>query len=226
MAVFQLGALVTEIVGSIGGTTFKRQGSSRVMMRKSNGASRAQVLQNPRLGLNASIFRSWSTLPNAEKVAWNSIAAANKVDDKFGNPVNISGVAFQRKMLLQVQYLGFTPDVYNWDNKVNTISFFNVPAINWTNSTFEIIFDCLNGPTLIALAVVYSLQPLQEPNFILRGVFFSSEFENQQSYDLFDEMTSFYGINDSAYVLGLYAYVFTPSGMVGTPIFAKVFSED
>ena len=224
MALFLLGALVTEIVGSIGGTTFKRQKSSRVMMKKSNGASRAQVLQNPRLVQNSYIFKKWRNLSGADRAAWNSIAASNKVVNKFGNSVTISGVAFQRKSDLQVNFLGFVPNPLAWTSDINTISFLSVPEIDWTNSTFEVAFNLPEGNTFIALALEYSLGFLGETSYNFRQVYYSAEFENGVTVDMFDEMFSTYGINDSAYTLRLYAYAFNSSGVVGTTIAEKVFA--
>jgi hypothetical protein len=224
MALFLLGALVTEIVGSIGGTTFKRQNSSRVMMKKSNGASRAGLLQNPRLVQNSYIFKKWRNLSGAEKTAWNSIASTNKVLNKFGAAVNVSGVAFQRRSDLHVNFLGFIPDPFSWNSNINTFSFNGVPEIDWTNSTFEVAFNLPEGNTFIALALEYSIGPLDENSYNFRRVYFSQEFEDGITVDMFDEMFSTYEINDSAYVLRLYAYAFTPSGVVSPIIREKVFS--
>lgn len=224
MAIFLLGAIVTEIVGSIGGTTFKRQGSSRVMMRKSNGASRASVQQNPRLVQNSFIFKKWRNLSGAAQNAWNSIAASNKVLNKFGAPVNISGVAFQRKSDMQVNFLGFVPNPLVWNSDINTFSFLGVPEINWTNSTFEVAFNLPEGNTFIALALEYTLGFLGETSYNFRQIYFSAEFEDTVTVDMFDEMFTTYGINDSAYTLRLYAYAFTSSGVVSPVIAQKVFA--
>lgn len=224
MAVFFLGALVTEIVGSVGGTTFKRQGSSRVMMKKSNGASRARVLQNPRLVQNSFIFKKWRNLSVAEQSAWNTIAAHNKVSDKFGKKVHISGVAFQRRSDLQVNFLDFIPDPFTWNSDINTISFKEGPVIDWTNSTFEVVFNLPQGNTFIALALEYALGGLGEVSYNFRQVFYFGEWADEQVLDVFDNMFATYGINDSNYSLRLYAYAYNSSGVVGPIIADKVFS--
>jgi hypothetical protein len=224
MAIFLLGALVTEIVGSIGGTTFKRQNSSRVMMKKSNGASRAKVYQNPRLIQNSYIFKKWRSLSEEDQSAWNTIASSNKVVNKFGASVNISGVAFQRKSDLQVNFLGFFPNPLMWTSDLNTISFFGVPEIDWTNSTFSVTFSIPGGIAYIALALEYSLGFLGETSYIFRRVFYFNEFQNELTIDVFDEMFATYSINDSAYALRLYAYAYNNSGVVGPTIAEKVFA--
>lgn len=222
MAVFKLGALVTEIVGSIGGTTFKRQGSSRVMMKKSNGASKSSLYQNPRLGGNSVIFKKWSTLSPSTKTAWRSIAASNKVLDRFGNSVNISGVAFQRRCDLNVIFLNEVPNPFTFSAVLNSASFAAVPEIDWDNSTFEVTFNLPEGDTKIALMLEYSLQPLPAPIFISRGVFFFGLFEDGVTRDCYDEFFARFGIYENAYNFRLYAYVYSESGLVGTTIQSDV----
>lgn len=217
MAIFKLGALVTEIVGSIGGTTFKRQGSSRVMMRKSNGASRSRLLQNPRLAQNATIFQKWRNLPAEDQTAWASIAAANTVKNKFGENVHISGTNFQRKMDLQVNFLGYVPDPMAWSPDIAAISFNSIPTLVWGNNTFEVEFgsDEVNQ-VYVALMLEFSLQPLNAPTFISRGVFFSGVAVMNEAFDVFAEFEAYYGQTVNANNFRMYAYVFTPSGVVGT----------
>jgi hypothetical protein len=224
MAIFQLGALVTEIVGSIGGTTFKRQGSSRVMMKKSKGASRSRLFQNPRLGNNAVIFKKWSTLSAGDKSTWNTIASTNTVIDRFGNSVNISGVAFQRKSDLNVIYLGELPDPDTWSPLINSASFFTTPQIDWFGENFPVSFSLPGGNTKIALMLEFSLNPLTSPQFISRGVFYYGEFideDGQQAYFAMMERFPFLG---PIYNIRLYAYVYTESGVVG-PMFQSTVLE-
>lgn len=214
MAVYKLGALVTAIVGSIGGTTFKRQGSTLVMMRKSNGASRSRVLQNPRLSQNASIFKKWRYLAPATQVAWEVLASTNKVKDKFGNDVNISGVNFQRRCDLAVNFMNEVPDPFAWSNTLPGWKFNFEPEINWTLSTFDIDISVPGGPINLALMVEYSVNPLNAPVFIARGVWFFGEFLDATPRDLFDEFFARYPFLDASYNLRLYAYAYNSSGVV------------
>jgi hypothetical protein len=217
MAIFLLGALVTEIVGSIGGTTFKRQRSSRVMMRKSNGASRSKLLQNPRLVFNSLIFKKWRNLSLQVQTAWNTIASANSVLNKFGQSVFLTGVSFQRKMDLQVNFLGEIPDPEDWSPDISPIVFDGNPVLNWDFSTFDVTFnsdEC--NEAYVALMIEYSLQPLNAPQFISRGVFYNGLFNMGSSVDVYDEFFSYYGIYENLYNFRMYAYVYTPSGIVGT----------
>jgi hypothetical protein len=217
MAIFQLGALVTEIVGSIGGTTFKRQGSSRVMMRKSNGASRSRLLQNPRLGQNASIFKKWRNLSPGDQTEWGGIASSNTVKNKFGENVYISGTNFQRKMDLQVNFLGLVPNPSTWSPNIGVIGFDGNPILDWENNTFGVTFSSDEvGSANVALMLEFSLQPLNAPIFISRGVFYNGSFGMSSTENVFAEFSSFYGITENVYNFRMYAYVYTESGVVGT----------
>jgi hypothetical protein len=214
MAVYKLGAIVTGIIGSIGGTTFKRQGSTLVMMKKSNGASRSRLLQNPRLSQNATIFKKWRNLPNATQVAWEVIASNNKIKDKFGNDVNISGVNFQRRCDLAVNFMNEIPDPFVWSNALAGFKFDFEPIIDWTNSTFDIKFSILEPSANFAIMVEYSLNPLNAPVFIQRGVWFFGNFDTNVSRDLFDEFFIAFPFLNSNYNLRLYAYNYNSSGVV------------
>ena len=60
MATFKLGAIITDIAGSIGGTTLKRNGSYKVIMNKSSGSAYSPLLQNRALSYLGSIFKAWA----------------------------------------------------------------------------------------------------------------------------------------------------------------------
>lgn len=224
MAIFLLGGLVTEIVGSIGGTTFKRQGNARVIMKKSSGASKSRLFQNPRLGSNAVIFKKWSTLSEEAKGDWNTIASTNTVINKFGNSVNISGVAFQRKSDLNVNYLGEVPNSGTWSPLINSASFFATPEISWFGENFPVSFSLPDGNTKIALMLEFSLNPLTSPQFISRGVFYYGEFIDEDGQNPYFAMMERFPFLGPAYNIRLYAYVFTESGVVG-PMFQSTVLE-
>jgi hypothetical protein len=218
MAIVKMGALVTEIIGSLGGTAFKRQNGTQVMFKKSNGASRSKVLQNPRLVQNSTIFKKWTTLTLEVQSAWNTLASTNKVKDKFGNDVNISGINFQRKCDLQSNFLGVLPNPLFWSSSLPSFSFVGSPELDWTHSTFDIQLKINESTANFALMLEYSLNPLQSPVFISRRVWFFGEFEDNVSRDLFDEFFVEFPFLDSAYNLRLYLYCMNNSGVVSAVI--------
>lgn len=110
MAVLLYGAVVTEIKGSLGGHTFKRQGTSFVIQMKSPGFSKSKQLLNPALGYAGYIFQQWIQLPDTSKEAWNNEALLVTFKDKFGNDVNISGRDLFTKLNLHLG-VGYYMDV-------------------------------------------------------------------------------------------------------------------
>jgi hypothetical protein len=125
-----------------------------------------------------------------------------------------------------VNFLDFIPNPLSWTSDINTIEFKTTPVISWTSSTFDVAFNLPQGNTFIALALEYVLGPLGAPSNNFRQVFYFGEWASGQTLDVFDDMFQTYQINDSSYVLRLYAYAYNSSGVVGTAISEKVFSMD
>jgi hypothetical protein len=85
MATAKLGAILTDLAGSIGGTTFKRNGTNLVVMNKVSGASNNRILTNPALRKNIQVIQGWSKLNNQELQIWNSYSGRFSFPDKFGS---------------------------------------------------------------------------------------------------------------------------------------------
>lgn len=212
MAIFKLGAIITDIVGSIGGTTFKRQGSSMVMMRKSNGASRGSTGKNIRIHNNFSIFRSWNALSEAYKTAWNANASATKVKDKFGKDVNISGVALQRRCELSGQvfdYSNIDPTTFSTVIKAFTLG---DCTIAWETTDLKVFFNAPDGIVKVGLMLEYSQKNLNSPQFTRRGVFNVFEADGGTSYTVALNNFPQLAFLNSNYNLRVYAYTCNPSG--------------
>jgi hypothetical protein len=224
MAVFQLGAGITGLVGSSGGTTFKRNKSANVWMNKSRGASRGSNLQNIRLSNNAFIFRSWRSLPEITQDAWNSLAASIKVKDKFGQDVNISGVAFQRKVQLSyalVNANAVDPTEFNTDLAGIVIG---SATIDWGSTEFYVDIANIGLFTNVAFMVEFSQRPLNAPQFIRRGVIAVLENDTDQQYNLWSYLLAKYPFLNANYNLRVYAYEINNYGWTGVQQFLNVTS--
>jgi len=218
MAVFQLGAIVTGIVGSVGGTTFKRQGSTLVIQKKSNGASRSSVLQNIRLGQNALIFRSWNLLSNADKLAWSNIAAATAVKNKFNEAVFISGVSFQRKCQLQLAPFGSSViDPTEFNTNLASISVGNC-SMNWEAHNFDFEATISENNTKIIFLLEFSLNNLNAADYSISGLFHKASVDTDEVVSLYDVMLLKYPFLNSNYNIRLYYYSVNDSGW-RTPTF-------
>lgn len=85
MAVVKLGMLVSEIRGSIGGTTFRKNGTSLIMQNKQAGISKNKQLKNSKLLEITNFIRFWTTLNPVAQSNWFDLAQSYQVLDKFGN---------------------------------------------------------------------------------------------------------------------------------------------
>ena len=98
MAVIKMGALVTEIAGSIGGTTFRRFRGSFVMYNKSVGGSMNKLLTNQRLQYLAWLSKQYNLLSTSDRETWATETVKYTFPDKFGNSRILSPKDFFVKM--------------------------------------------------------------------------------------------------------------------------------
>jgi hypothetical protein len=216
MAVFQLGAGITGLVGSSGGTTFKRNKSANVWMNKSRGASRSRLLQNTRLSRNSQIFKSWNFLGESEQGAWNANAAATKVKDKFGQDVNISGVSFQRRCQLAIAPVSSaTIDPTNFVTDLEGL-FIDTADMNWGGNFNVSIDNSGANSSFYVLMCEFTLKTLPAPQFIRRGVFFGASVPSgSETYDVYTYLINKYPFLNGNYNIRLYGYEINPTGWVG-----------
>lgn len=116
MATIKLSAIVTEIAGSVGGTTFRRFANGTIMQNKVSGASKNRLLNNPALPGLTTIINQWSVLAQATRDLWIAQALLFQFPDKFGILKNLSGRQLYIKLNSQAKFSGFTPP------DVNTLS--------------------------------------------------------------------------------------------------------
>jgi hypothetical protein len=222
MAVFQLGAGITALVGSSGGTTFKRNKSANVWMNKSRGASRSSLLTNIRLNRNSLIFQSWSQLSNVTQSAWNALSAATKVKDKFGQDVNISGVAFQRRMQLSLAPVNV--DAIDPTEFTTTLAGFDITDVtfNFTTNNFFVTFTSGGIVSNIAVMVEILQRPLPAPQFTRRGIVKIGLLDGDGSFNIYDELIAKYPYLNANYNFRVYAYEINNYGWTGPMVSVDV----
>ena len=171
MATFKLGAIITDIAGSIGGTTLKRNGAYKVIMNKSSGTPYSRSYNNPSLLYLPFIFKSWSRLSDAEKTAWGQQALLFTFPDKFGTLRTLSGR--QLFVKLNAQRWLDTPSFVD----VSTISSFtevftldNVVYSSWAPFFYFSVKGDYSGLQKYYVSLELSLQPLRAPSFISRKI--------------------------------------------------------
>lgn len=106
MAVIKLGTIITDIAGSVGGTTFRRIRGGHSIFNKQNRILKSTLLQNTALISNAQLIRRWSTLSSFEQFSWNDAATMFQFPDRFGNLRYLTGRQLYVKINSQLAVVG------------------------------------------------------------------------------------------------------------------------
>tara|TARA_R110000868_G_scaffold8547_2_gene44155 strand:+ start:1871 stop:2575 length:705 start_codon:yes stop_codon:yes gene_type:complete len=188
MAIFKMGAIVTEIVGSIGGTNFRRGVNNGIISNKSYGGTKNKLLQNPQLGAIASIFKQWRALDPELQGYWNAEALNFLFPDKFGVQKNLTGRQLFSKMNVQLLVVnesiadptGMSSDVATFDPGPGLV----VPQYN--GASFRV--DDISIPSRFLISCEIAHGPLNAPTFTRRatikevyvgGTYWEEEFGNE-----------------------------------------------
>ncbi len=213
MATFKLGAIITDIAGSIGGTTLKRNGAYKVIMNKSSGTPYSRSYNNPSLQYLPFIFKAWSRLADAEKNAWIDQAKNYTFPDKFGTLRTLSG----RQLFVKL-------NAQRW---LDTPSFVDVSAISSFTEVFTLdfaVYDSLapfinmvisgnySGFQKYYVSLEISLQPLRAPSFISRKIIGVYQLEAYSGFDILPDILKAYPFFNKNYNARLYICAVNNSG--------------
>ena len=213
MATFKLGAIITDIAGSIGGTTLKRNGSYKVIMNKSSGTPYSRSYNNPSLQYLPFIFKTWSRLSDSDKSAWKEQALLYTFPDKFGTLRTLSGRQLFVKLNAQrwldtpsfvdVSTISSFTKVFTLGNViyVPSLTFFNL-SVNGDYSGFQKYYVSLE----------LSLQPLRAPSFISRKIIGVYDFQAGEGTDIFGDVLKAYPFFNENYNARLYICAVNDSG--------------
>jgi hypothetical protein len=91
MANIQLSSLVTDIKGSIGGTTFSRNRSGLTAKGKLVGKKNTTQRQQIELQNNLRAINAWSNLSLTNKQLWNEYAGVNTKTNRYGRIKSLTG---------------------------------------------------------------------------------------------------------------------------------------
>lgn len=223
MAVFKLGAIVTALVGSIGGTTFRRGANSLVMQRKSFGGAKSKLLRNPRLNQIGFIFNQFSNLSMQAQTDWDDLAATIQFPDRFGDLKYLTGRQLFSKLNTQLLPLELTVlDATIVDTTINTFTFDSV-IVSQTNPQAAVILDEGTGPVLVTISATVTQFEVTTPQFTSREVIGSGLVEGSFFLDF---TTAFFEKFPFA-TLGNWATIYMTSvneyGFKGTPIFVSTY---
>lgn len=177
MASFRLGAIITEIQGSIGGTTIRRTPRNPIMYNKQGRQFRSANSVNSQATGLGNIFRSWGGLPQGIRDFWNGIAPLYPQKDKFGNDIILSGRQFYTKLNAQLLPVGQSVDVSVFTN-VLSAPLVNEIYLDSTNGNCEILLSeiVLNSYVLVR---VYPLRSGSSSNITNTSRFIYKDLNNE-----------------------------------------------
>jgi hypothetical protein len=223
MAVFQLGAIVTKIKGSIGGTAFKTQRATNVMFRKSNGYSRSKLLNNQALQYARYIFTRWGYLNPEVQSGWQNMAAIIFFPDKFGNQVHITGRQLYTKTNINLKRVEYFESISPTFSTVIPILDVEEGVINPVSKYLTLgveYFD--NATAYVEVSAQVSVNNLQSPVYNRRETLL---FELITGAALLDLGTAFFAkfpYVTAGYNVRLYVTPVNIYGIKGTPIAVPV----
>lgn len=108
MAKILFSALVTDIRGSIGGTTIQGSGNNAIIRNKPHNGKSVNALTSARKGNASYLAGKWKGLTATNVAAFNSMRAAYVTTDKFGNTHMPSAFNLFMSMNLRALAIGST----------------------------------------------------------------------------------------------------------------------
>jgi hypothetical protein len=212
MAVFKLGAIVTAIAGSVGGTNFRRGISFNVISNKSFGGSKSNLLNNVWLNAISNIFKQWAKLTQLQRDDWNLIALNYTFPDKFGVLRNLTGRQLFTKLSIQLMPVGVTtlePDQIN-----NTISTVTLQNFDLTETPFhaELQLETVGADNWILVQIEVTKRTLLSPQFTRRKISAFMYGAGAIGFDITNEILAQFPYIDSSYNVRAFVTLMNESG--------------
>jgi hypothetical protein len=98
MALIQLGVIVTNIKGSIGGTTFSMNRAGLTAKKRLVGKRLANANQLASLNDSMAVTVAWNSLSFSQKTDFNNYALANAYTDRFGVTKQLTGFQWYKQL--------------------------------------------------------------------------------------------------------------------------------
>lgn len=156
MASIKLGAIITDIAGSVGGTTFRRTPRGIIAYNKQGTQIKSAFAPNSVKMYLGAIFSKWALLSPQEKNFWDEQATIYQFPNKFGQLVNLTGRQFFTKLNAQLIPTYDSVSAENFDPVIEPGYPVSV-SINW-EMEYMLLNLSLNMPTSYLLVSMYSIR--------------------------------------------------------------------
>lgn len=119
MATFKLGAIITDVAGSIGGTTIRRTPNGHAMYNKQGTQIKSAFAEKNKRVQLSNVFSSWARLSEPEQTTWKDLAVLYPQKDKFGGLKQLTARQFYTKLNAQLVPVGASVDLGNFDPTIS-----------------------------------------------------------------------------------------------------------
>jgi len=223
MAVAKLGAIVTQIAGSIGGTQFRRGRNALVMSNKSRGLSKNLALQNRQIQLFNKMSNEWDGLSESDRDAWALAAATFQFPDRFGTLKYLTNrQLFFKLRQWQSKFSATPPDPATLSGTIATGTFTDISAVtaagNWVLS-----FDYNMSSAFFLTIQVQKVRSFTQRPVLNKRYFWQVESNNtgpfpySETYTVNSGSEDYLGAVSPGMKAYLYIYVGNYDGFITTP---------
>lgn len=147
--------IVSEIKGSIAGTTFQHNASGRIVKGRSNQKFSSSSLQSSAQADFANVITKWRSLSGFDRTSWNEKAAENPRVDKWGRVKTLSGfqyhAAANRNLLTIGEAYQSSPTPYTAP--------LAVPAYAVTSTTTTFVINLMGATNFTGYQVLVFASP-------------------------------------------------------------------
>jgi hypothetical protein len=221
MAIFKLGAFATAIVGSIGGTNFKRGKNNAIITNKSFGGSTNKLKLNAQLGPLAVIFKKYSTLAPGLQQLWTEAALLFTFPDKFGVYRNLTGRQLFTKLNIQLLPAGY--GIEDPTGIHNNLEAFTLDSA-FVSESGEYAIINKSGSNLAQnfyIQADVSLQNIYGPNFSKKLTFYNGVSGVAASVDIWADFIQAFPYFNSNYKVAFYVCIINEWGFKTVTQFVK-----
>jgi hypothetical protein len=191
MASIQLGLVITDIAGSIGGSTIRRTPRGHILYNKQGRQIKSAFSANSVKNKIGSIFSSWNNLPTISKDEFNRLANLYPFTNKFGKNIFLSGRQLYVKLNSQLIPTNTEVDLDNFDSNLQTAVIDTIVA-DVAASEIIVNFDKFADNTYLYISgSLIRTNGTIKPT-LKRKPFFVSNVYDVQEVNIFDEMTNYF----------------------------------
>lgn len=155
MANIKLGAIITDIAGSVGGSTFRRTQSGIILYNKQGTQIKSAFSPKAVKNKLGAIITNWGVLDQVDKDFYNAAAPKYFFPDKFGNLKNLSGRQLYIKLNTQLIPTGTLVDISTFADTIPSEVVQNI-YVDSANKEFIINWDIKSDSKYLLVQVTPS----------------------------------------------------------------------